>query len=409
MCDMLKVGTLFSGIGAFEQALKQLGIPHIIEFACDNGELELIPLQNIQERWEYKRLDRRAKSLDEIQKVRYTELKAKIAEEIERIREEALRIEDKQQLHEYINAVYRRYGVTKENKMRKAYLANYTIDEDDFYTDVRFMNGTIYSNQIDIMVGGSPCQSFSTYGKKRGLEDTRGTLFYDYARIIQEVQPKIFIYENVPGLLTHDDRKTWQIMKEVWSSLGYIIEDSIAVLNAADYNHPQNRKRLFLIGFREDIYIQPYVFPPKQKLTHKASEYFQRNVDDIYYLGKKGFEWVTDTNKNQNKTRYNRDIIGCQTANQQFNWIGDLLVEKPKKRHYNNPNIYIGELNGEPAVARKMTPRECLNLMGFDSDFKIIVDDKEAYRQSGNSIVVPVLKEILESLKPYLGTAINND
>ena len=403
---MLRVGTLFSGIGAFEQALKQLGIPHIIEFACDNGELELIPLQKIQDRWEYKRLDRHAKSLDEAQMVRYLELKAKVSEEIERIREEALRIEDKRQLHDYIADIYRKYGVKKENKMRKAYLANYTINEDNFYTDVRFMNGTIYANQIDIMVGGSPCQSFSTYGKKRGLEDTRGTLFYDYARIIQEVQPKIFIYENVPGLLTHDGGKTWLIMKEVWSSLGYIIDNSIDVLNAADYNHPQNRKRLFLIGFKKDIYIQPYVFPPKQKLTHKASEYLQKNVDDVYYLGKKGFEWVTNKKKNLNKTRYNRDIIGCQTANQQFNWTGDLLVEKPQQHHYENPNIYIDELKGEPAVARKMTPRECLNLMGFNHDFKIVVDDKEAYRQAGNSIVVPVLKEIIKSLKPYLGPLI---
>ena len=80
---MLKVGTLFSGIGAFEQALKQLGMPHNIEFACDNGEIELIPLQKIQERWEYKRLDRRAKSLDEDQKTRYFELKAKVTEEID--------------------------------------------------------------------------------------------------------------------------------------------------------------------------------------------------------------------------------------------------------------------------------------------------------------------------------------
>ena len=399
---MLKVGTLFSGIGAFEQALKQLGIPHEIKFACDNGELELIPLQKIQERWEYKRLDRRAKSLDEDQKARYLELKTKVSEEIENIRTEALKIEDKKQLHEYVSEIYRKYGVKKENKMRKAYLANYTINEDDFYTDVRFLNGNIYANQVDIMVGGSPCQSFSTYGKKRGLEDTRGTLFYDYARIIQEVQPKVFIYENVPGLLTHDEGRTWITMKEVWSSLGYIIDDSIKVLNAADYNHPQNRNRLFLIGFKKDIYKQPYVFPPKQKLTHKASEYLQKNVDDVYYLGEKGFEWVTNTKKNLNKTRYNRDIIGCQTANQQFNWTGDLLVEKPQQHHYENPNIYIGELNGEPAVARKMTPRECLNLMGFDHDFKIVVDDKEAYRQSGNSIVVPVLKKLIESLKPYL-------
>lgn len=398
--NILKIGTLFSGIGAFEEALRQLNIPHEIKFACDNGEVEFFPIEK-QERWEFKRLEKRVKSLEGDELERYNNLRIKIDSVLEHIKKYALCLDNKVELNRYISRVYKLYGADHENRMKKAYFANYKIKEEDFYTDVRFLNGRLYENDIDIMVGGSPCQSFSTYGKKRGLDDTRGTLFYDYARIISEVKPKIFIYENVRGLLTHDNKKTWPIMLEVWNSLGYKVRWDI--LNAADYNHPQNRYRLFLIGFRSDIYNKEYSFPCKKELTHKSFEYLDPSpVADKYYLGKKGFDWVTDKNKNQNKTRYNRDIIGCETANQQFNWIGDLRVESPAPHHYNNPDIYIGELEGKPAVARKMTPMECLRLMGFDDTFNIVVDDKEAYRQAGNSIVVPVLKEIIKSLSSYI-------
>lgn len=397
---IIRVGTLFSGIGAFEAALKQLHIPHQIIFACDNGEIELVPLDTY-DRKEFLKLDKHAKTLVDDDLEKYYYLKGKIDGIIEHIRLYAKSLKDKEQLHRYISRIYKIYGADKENLMKKSYMANYKIDDIDFYTDVRFLDGDLYTNDVDIIVGGSPCQSFSTYGKKRGLEDTRGTLFYDYARIINEVKPKIFIYENVPGLLTHDNKRTWIKMLEVWNSLGYkVFWDK---LNAKDYNHPQNRLRLFLIGFREDIYIKPYLFPEKKRLKHSAIEFLEESpVDNKYYLGQKGFEWVTNKEKNKNKTRYNRDVIGCETANQQFNWIGDLRVEKPASHHYDDSRIYIGELNGEPAVARQMTPKECLRLMGFDDTFKIVVDDKAAWRQSGNSIVVPVLKELISSLKDYL-------
>lgn len=396
----IKIGTLFSGIGAFEEALYQLDIPHTIKFACDNGEIELIPL-DINERREYKKLDKKSKILSEEEKERYTYLRGKIDGAIEHIRAYVKHLHDKEQAHRYVSRIYKMYGADKENCMKKSYCANYKIENNDFYTDVRFLDGDLYANDVDIMVGGSPCQSFSTYGKKRGMEDTRGTLFYDYARIIMEVRPKIFIYENVPGLLTHDDGRTWPKMLEVWNSLGYTVVYN--KLNAVDYNHPQNRLRLFLIGFRLDLHVDDYKFPDKLQLTKIASEFLiKTGVPNKYYLGEKGFEWVTNKEKNKNKTRYNRDIIGCETANQQFNWIGDLLVEKPRPEHYEDPRIYIGKLDGEDAVARQMTPRECLRLMGFNDAFKIVVDDKTAWRQAGNSIVVPVLKEIVKSIYAYL-------
>lgn len=293
------------------------------------------------------------------------------------------------------------------NYVKDAYFANYNIKEENWHEDIRFLDATKWKGKVDILIGGSPCQSFSNYGKKLGLEDVRGTLFYDYARIIKESEPKIFIYENVENVTKNDGGKTWKAMLDVWMSLGYHIEWSI--LDAKDYNHPQLRSRLFLIGFRKDIYNEPYTFPAKKELSCKSIDFLESSpVDNIYYLGKKGFEWITTPSKNLRRSRVNQDIIGCQTANQQDNWIGDFRVEHPQPYHYQDKRIYIGRFDfgdgkgNVDAVGRKMTPRECMNLMGFDGTFKIVVKDSIAYRHAGNSIVVPVLKEIIETLKKYL-------
>ena len=401
----IKIGTLFSGIGAFEEALKQLELPHEIKFACDNGEIELIPLDDSVERKEYFTLEKNARSLSGENAAKYQILKDKISAKNEEIRQHCYQIESKTERTKYVDDLYRHYEGEKENYVKMSYMANHNVAPEDFHTDVRFMKGYDYQNEIDILVGGSPCQSFSTYGKKMGLNDTRGTLFYDYARIINEVQPKIFIYENVSGLLTHDKKRTWQTMIQVWESLGYIIRYQL--LNAQDFDHPQLRRRLFLIGFRKDIYDHEYQFPQPVELTKTSRDFLEPSpVDDKYYLGKKGFEWVTMPSKNLRRARVNQDITGCQTATQQDNWTGDLRVERPQPHHYGHERIYIGKYdfgNGlEDAVARKMTPLECLRLMGFSDNFNIVVKDGIAYRQSGNSIVVPVLKALILTLIPYL-------
>jgi DNA (cytosine-5)-methyltransferase 1 len=363
---MIKLATVFSGIGAPEEALKQLNKEFETVFACDNGEREL--------------------------ELTYDEI-------IEQTKEMTY-----EQRLAFVNDLYKKTG--KENYVKKSYMANYDLDEEHWYEDVRFLDGAQYADQVDLFVGGSPCQSFSTYGLKRGLEDARGTLFYDYARLVDQIKPKVFIYENVTGCLTHDRKRTWKVMESVWRSLGY--ELAYDVLNATDYNHPQLRKRLFLVGFRKDIYGTPYSFPTPKKLTKKSTEFLETDpVDDIYYLGKKGFEWVTNPSRNLRRSRVNQDIIGCQTANQQDNWIGDFRVERPKPHHYADKRIYVGKykidgVTEEDAVARKMTPSECLRLMGFSDNFKIVVSDTSMYQQAGNSIVVDVLIHIMEQiLKSY--------
>lgn len=353
---MIRIATVFSGIGAAEQALQQLGIKHEIVFACDNGERLL--------------------------KQSFEEVSTVLENFSTECREAALRL------------LYDSTG--KPNNVKKSYFANYDIDESRWFEDIRFVDGKPYKGKVDLFVGGSPCQSFSTYGHKRGLEDTRGTLFYDYARLVQEIEPKAFIFENVTGLLTHDNGRTWQVIKDTFDLLNYDIK--LEVLNAQDYDLPQLRKRVFVVGINRKLRCKEFEFPKPVPLTHKSTDYLEDNIPNKYYLPEKGFNFVTKVERSQRRARVNQDIIGCQTANQQFNWIGDFRVETPQQRHIDDPRIFVGEYDGKPAVARKMVPRELLRLMGFSDNFKIVVDDNTIWRQTGNSIAVPVIKAVIAEI-----------
>ena len=274
---MLKVGTLFSGIGAFEHALHQLGIEYQIQFACDNGERELpLTYGNLrhltagmtpQQLHDY--CEKYINSIGVKREFRDVELaqmlihannaaaednapivvsyakegrKSPVKHKLILTQEQIIALTPNmtmRQREEYVNALYD--GMGEHNYVKDAYMANYNIAEDKCHEDIRFFDAHEFEGDLDIMVGGSPCQSFSNYGKKLGLEDVRGTLFYDYARVISESKPKIFIYENVENVTKNDGGKTWKVMFDVWQSLGYHIEWSI--LNAKDYNHPQLRSR----------------------------------------------------------------------------------------------------------------------------------------------------------------------
>ena len=220
---MLRVGTLFSGIGAVEQALIRLNVDYEIVFACDNGEIEI--------------------DID-----------------VEKEKNIVNNLSDKKEKKIYVDELYKSNS-RKNNFVKQSYLANYNLDENDFHLDVRLLDGNDYREKVDLLVGGSPCQSFSTVGFQGGLEDVRGTLFYEYARLINEIQPKVFIYENVRGLTTHDGGKTWKKMQDVFiNTLHYKITEP-QVLNAADYGIPQTRRRLFVIGIREDLDSKEFTYP----------------------------------------------------------------------------------------------------------------------------------------------------
>lgn len=405
---MIRLGTLFSGIGAIEQALLRMGEEHINVFACDNGEIDLKLLPQEEQR-EYDRLrkipQKRISAEDKTKLERLSRQEERI---IEHIAEQVRALPTIEEKNDFVRQQYRLHS-KGHNFVKETYMANYAINESDFHLDVRFMDGTDYNGQVDLIVGGSPCQAFSTNGKRGGFADTRGTLFHEFARIVDEVQPKCFIFENVKGLLMHDHGATWATIRNTFRELNYDIylnKDSKGrekpLLNAKDYGVPQNRERIYLVGIRNDIHLKhPFVFPLPIPLEKTNADYLDEVVDPKYYLGKKGFEFVT-THPTRAQVGYT--VQKCQKANQQFNWNGDFIFEPIDKRHSKEilERAYVGTWNGQQGVIRMYTPRECLRLMGFPDTFVMPHNDNVMWRQSGNSIVVDVLIAIVEKLK-YTG------
>ncbi len=393
---MIRVATVFSGIGSIEHALDRLQIPHQIVFACDNGDIP----------------------------VEYDE-----KEELAKIK----KMKSPKEKKCYVDDLYS-FQSTKKNYVKKSYMANYTIKEEDFHLDIKLLDGTDYKNRVDLFVGGSPCQSFSMVGKRKGLEDSRGLLIFQFCRLVNEIKPKVFIYENVRGILSHDGGKTWEKIQERFEKLGYKIYKK--VMNSKDYGIPQNRERLFVVGFRD--HSVKFSFPKPIKLDITMKDLLEDNPDSKYYLNDKGIAFVTSQKNLQKRyTQINGDIALCEKANQQFNWHGDFICEGPKevdnkyflsdkvaeyvmksgtKKFYSKPKIdldiarpllstmgkmhragidnYISKNNR----IRKLTPRECLRLMGFDDRFKIVVSDTQMYKQAGNSIVSNNFIEILKQI-----------
>ena len=355
---VIRLATVFSGVGAIEHAFLKLNVPYEIVFACDNGERELTN--------SYEQI------IETCQKNCFDDIKT----------------------NNYVKSLYEKTG--KNNWMKTSYFANYNISEDRWYEDIRFINGKKFHDKVDLFVGGSPCQSFSIIGKRGGLEDARGTLFYEYARLIKEIQPKVFIYENVVGMLTHDKGNTWRTIKSIFESLDYNI--SFTILNAKDFGIPQDRRRLFVVGSKKPS--KKFDFPKPVKLECTLFDYLEKNVNTKHYLGKKGFEFVTNP-KYKNRARVNRDIIQTEKANQQFNWNGDFVFEKLDKKKHNEEILnraFVGKWNGKTGVIRQLSYRECYRLMGFSDSFKIVTPNVWAYRQAGNSIVVNIFEKIIIKL-----------
>ena len=309
---MIRLGTLFSGIGAIEQALNLMNVNHENVFACDNGELELkiLPLSEQKEYDELKKIPRYRITQDEVQ--RLSEL---TKEEREIIDSYALKVRNLQSIAEkrkFVDELYDNYskGV---NLVKQTYLANYAIHEDDFHLDVHFLDGRDYENRVDLMVGGSPCQSFSSNGKRGGFADTRGTLFHDYARIISEVRPKAFIFENVKGMINHDKGNTWRVIKQTFEEdCGYDVY--YQVLNGRDYGIPQSRERIYCIGFKHET---EFKYPAPIKLENTVYDFLEEIFDTKYLLKERGVHFVTETvNHQKSYTQINGDVMLCQKRNQ---------------------------------------------------------------------------------------------
>ena len=401
----MKVGTFFSGVGSPEQALKNLGIKHEIEFACD--------------------IDKYAK---------------------------------------------------------QTYLKNFKPKL--FATDITTLDMTDLP-YVDLLVFGFPCQAFSMAGKRQGFEDTRGTLFYDALRYLKEHRPRYFIAENVKGLLSHDNGKTFQTIIDClakttnyqmslmpFDNLDYHIH--YKVLNTKDFGIPQNRERIFIIGIRDDE-DNNFNFPKEIPLELKLKDILQDNPNGKYYLSDKAIAKI----KRHNNKSINNDLSNSIHAgyykmggrDQQYIKVDEkyYLSEEQQQRllertevdiknvdeptcldvynkklvkdtsicltepHHNNLRLVewiadyrsvnalnkkhpmYGRYNKTPNISsclnsvdlmgvqyksriRRLTPMECERLQGFPDNFTQGVSDTQRYKQMGNTITVNVIELIIKNL-----------
>lgn len=342
----IKVGTDFSGIGAPEQALKNLGYDFEMVFACE--------------------------------------------------------------IDKHASRSYQEIHPEPPNK---------------FYIDITKRDHAEVE-PLDLYVAGFPCQSFSMAGKRKGWAtdengqqvDKRGTLFFDVAKFIQINQPKVFILENVKGLISHEGGKTYQTITDILTNGGGtlngqmsldVFDDGLGyhvyaqVLNSKEHGVPQNRERIFIIGFKD---FRPFSFPKKEPLKKKLKDILEAEVNEKYYLSEKAIQGFL-----KHKERHQEKGTGFQFEPKDPEGVSNCLRAKQPDcptDNYIEVNSQRIEANNEVGVyanrIRRLTPLECWRLQDFpDEAFykaQAVTSDSQLYKQAGNSITVRVIQKIIERI-----------
>jgi DNA (cytosine-5)-methyltransferase 1 len=239
----------------------------------------------------------------------------------------------------------------------------------------------------DILIGGFPCQPFSHAGLKRGFEDTRGTLFFDVARIIDHRKPSMVLLENVKGFTTHDKGRTMAVVKETLEELGYNVFHK--VLNAKDFGVPQNRERVFIVAInKKKMGSIGFEYPTPKKVETKLGDILDGKVDEKYTISNK--LWAGHKRRLK-EHRAKGNGFGYSLFNTKSPYTSTISA-----RYYKDGSeILIEQKDANP---RKLTPREAARLQGFPEKFKIPVSDNQAYKQFGNSVAVPVIHAIAKNM-----------
>ena len=237
----------------------------------------------------------------------------------------------------------------------------------------------------DILLAGFPCQAFSIAGKRLGFEDTRGTLFFEVARIIKYHKPKILFLENVKGFVNHDNGNTFRVVKETLEEMGYKVFTK--VLNAKDFGVPQNRERIYIVAFLDDIEFE---FPEALCTEVSIKSKLQKDVlEKYYYNGKPLFERIKDDVVNENSIYQWRR----QYVRENKSGVCPTLTANMGTGGHNVPIVR------DKKGIRKLTPRECANFQGFPDTFILPnLVDSQLYKQCGNSVVVEVINKIADKI-----------
>lgn len=263
---------------------------------------------------------------------------------------------------------------------------------------------------FDLLCAGFPCQAFSIAGKRGGFEDTRGTLFFDVAEIIKKHKPKAIFLENVKGLRSHDKGKTLStILNVLREDLGYYVPEP-KIMNAKEFGVPQNRERIFIVGFRKDLEINDFQYPSAVEATPIISDILEKDIVSVKYYLSETYINTLRNHKERHASKGNgfgyeiisnegiANAVVCGGMGRERNLIYDYRLKS-----FEPVTKIVGKVNQEGI--RKMTPREWARLQGFPDNFKIVVSDAQAYKQFGNSVAVPAIqataKKIIEKLLEY--------
>lgn len=279
------------------------------------------------------------------------------------------------------------YSNEWDEPVKKVYIENFGDTPEGDITQVSASSVPDH----DILCAGFPCQAFSISGKQRGFEDSRGTLFFDVARIVKEKMPKIVFMENVKNFASHDNGHTLAVVKQTMNDLGYTFYQKI--LNPIDFGIPQKRERIYMVCFRNDINSNDFQFPKPFKLTKHVEDYLINdedmvkdlyvNRDDIKLNGK-----IDDVYSNKpirlgivNKGGQGERIYSTKGIAITLSAYGGGVFSKT--------GGYL--INGK---IRKLHPRECARIMGYPDTYIISESKNQAYKQFGNSVVIDVLQYI---------------
>jgi len=291
------------------------------------------------------------------------------------------------------------YSSEWDTQAQKTYLANY--GEVPFGDITKESTKQYIPDNFDILCAGFPCQAFSLAGKRRGFEETRGTLFFDVAEILRRKRPKAFFLENVKGLMIHDKGKTLDtILNVLRNDLDYYVPDP-EIVNAMNFGVPQHRERIYIVGFRKDMNVKEFTYPsPTDKTKRFIDIREEKEVSSKYYLSTQ-YQHTLIEHKKRHESKGNGfgyEIIPDDgVANAIV--VGGMgrernIVIDHRLTNFTPVTNIKGEINHDGW--RRMTPREWARLQGFPDTFIIPVADASAYKQFGNSVAIPAIQATAE-------------
>jgi DNA (cytosine-5)-methyltransferase 1 len=266
---------------------------------------------------------------------------------------------------------------------QKTYEANFGEIPDGDITKIKATD----IPKFDILLAGFPCQPFSSIGKREGFKHkTQGTLFYDVARIIDHHKPKAFLLENVAGLLTHDDGRTFTTILSTLVELGYEVE--YRILDASDYGVPQKRERIYIVGFKKTkVRSADFLFPRPRSKKVGIGKFIETGLTDL-----------SITKHLQKVYIYKLPDGRPEVITQKSDFpVKTLVASYHKIQRLTGTFVADG-----PTGLRLLSENECKAVMGYPKSFKIPVSRTQMYRQFGNSVAVPVVKAVARSIVKHL-------